>query len=301
MNRIIKHIREGILGVVRHFAMSLSSISSVTVTLMIMAFFLILSVNIDAITYRLEEAVQIHVLIDKEVVDEESITSLQENIKEIEGVAQVEFSDKDAEFEAWIANVGDENAEEIYGEYRGENNPMLNAFIVNAKTGADLKQISSDISANQGIQEVNYGGDSSTVFLSSLESLRNGGFIIVIALGFIAIFLISNTIRVSIHSRRKEISIMRTVGATNWYIRWPFIIEGMIIGLLGSIIPILATIFGYRYLFDVTGGFLLSKMFTLVEVFPIVYEVSAVLAIIGMTVGAIGSIMSVGKQLRWSR
>ena len=266
-----------------------------------MAFFLILSVNIDAITYRLEEAVQIHVLIDKEVVDEESITSLQENIKEIEGVAQVEFSDKDAEFEAWIANVGDENAEEIYGEYRGENNPMLNAFIVNAKTGADLKQISSDISANQGIQEVNYGGDSSTVFLSSLESLRNGGFIIVIALGFIAIFLISNTIRVSIHSRRKEISIMRTVGATNWYIRWPFIIEGMIIGLLGSIIPILATIFGYRYLFDVTGGFLLSKMFTLVEVFPIVYEVSAVLAIIGMTVGAIGSIMSVGKQLRWSR
>ena len=301
MNRIIKHIREGFLGVIRHFAMSLSSISSVTVTLMIMAFFLILSVNIDAITYRLEEAVQIHVLIDKEVEDEEQITLLQENIKEIEGVAQVEFSDKDAEFEAWIKNVGDENAEEIYGEYRGENNPMLNAFIVNAKTGADLKQISNDISANEGIQEVNYGGDSSTVFLSSLESLRNAGFIIVIALGFIAVFLISNTIRVSIHSRRKEISIMRTVGATNWYIRWPFIIEGMLIGLLGSAIPIVATIFGYQYLFDITGGFLLSKMFTLVEVFPIVYEVSAVLAIIGMTVGAIGSTLSVGKQLRWSR
>ena len=146
-----------------------------------------------------------------------------------------------------------------------------------------------------------YGGDATGNFLKTLESIRNIGFGIVVALAVIAIFLISNTIRVSIHSRRREISIMRTVGATNWYIRWPFIIEGMIIGLIGSIIPIVLTVFGYRYLFNSNQGFLISKMFSLVPTFPLVIETSLILALIGMGVGAIGSILSVGKQLRWTR
>ncbi len=301
MSRVLRHIKEGFQGVTRHFAMALSSISSVTVTLVIMAFFLLLSSNVELITLKLEQSVQIHVLISKDVTQEEEFAALQTEIEFIPGVQTVTFSDKHAEFEAWIENVGAEKAEQLYGGYRGENNPMLDAFIVETYSGSDLKEITEQINVLEGIEEVNYGGDTSTSFISTLSTIRNFGFGIVVALAVIAVFLISNTIRATIHSRRKEISIMRTVGATNWYIRWPFIIEGMIIGLIGSIIPIALTIFGYRYIYVQSGGFLISKMFELSPVYPLVFEISIVLAVIGMGVGAIGSLFSVGKQLRWTR
>lgn len=301
MSRIFRHIKDGFQGVIRHFAMSLSSISSVTVTLLIMSFFLMLSVNIDNITRELEKSVQIHVLISAEFESEEQIAQLGTDIRAIEYVEEVVFSDKDKEFEDWISGVGSDDAEEIYGEYRGENNPLLNAYIVSVSNGEAIKSVADTIRDLDAVEKVNYGGDATGNFLKSLESVRNVGFGIVVGLAIIAIFLISNTIRVSIHSRRREISIMRTVGATNWYIRWPFIIEGMIIGLFGSLIPILLTIFGYRYVFDANDGYLLSKMFMLVPTFPLVIQISVVLALIGMGVGAIGSLLSVGKQLRWTR
>lgn len=301
MSRIFRHIREGFTGVIRHFAMSLSSISSVTVTLLIMSFFLLLSVNIDIITRKLEESVQIHVLIKAESSQPEVMEQLGTDIRAIPFVKEAVFSDKDEEFEVWIKNIDSEDAEDIYGEYRGDNNPMLNAYVVSVSSGDAIQGVAHSIRAFESVDKVNYGGDATGNFLKSLESVRNVGFGVVIALGVIAIFLISNTIRVSIHSRRKEINIMRTVGATNWYIRWPFIIEGMLIGLMGALIPVVVTIFGYRYLYDANSGYILSKMFSLAPVFPIVYQISLILALIGMGVGAIGSIFSVGRQLRWTR
>lgn len=301
MSRVYRHIKDGFQGVTRHFAMSLSSISSVTVTLLIMSFFLLLSVNIDNITRLLEDSVQIHVLIKPEFSEEEMIASLGTDIRAIPNVKEAVFSSKDEEYEAWMETIDSEDAEDIYGEYRGENNPFLNAYIVKTSSGDAIKEIANTIRGYESVDKVAYGGDATGNFLKTLESVRNIGFGIVVALAIIAIFLISNTIRVSIHSRRKEISIMRTVGATNWYIRWPFIIEGMIIGLIGSIIPIILTIFGYRLLFNSNQGYLISKMFSLVPTFPLVIEISLILALIGMGVGAIGSLMSVGKQLRWTR
>lgn len=302
MSRVFRHLTSGFQGVSRNFAMALSSISSVTVTLIIMAFFLVLSINIDKITANLEESVEIHTLIAEDYPeDEESVKALQEKVEAIPNVKEVIYSTKDEEFEIWISNIDDPNAEEIYGDYRGENNPMLAAFIVSATSGEYIKGIAEEIATLEGIDKVAYGGDSTGDFLNTLDSIRSGGFIVVIALGLIAVFLISNTVRVSIHARRREIGIMRTIGATNWYIRWPFIIEGMIIGLIGSIIPILLTVFGYRYLYEVNNGILISEMFSLVKVYPMVFDVSLILALIGTGVGAIGSIFSVGKQLRWTR
>lgn len=300
MSRIFRPIKEGFLGVIRNLPMAISSVSSVTVTLLIMAFFLLLSVNIETITYRLEESVQIHVIIDKDIL-EDQINSMQNDIAFIPGVSEVVFSDKDNEFENWIANFDDPKAEEMYGAYRGEENPMRDAFIVNSQTGADIAEIANEIGLMEGIESVNYGGDISTGFIQSLETVRNFGFILVAALAVIAVFLISNTIRVSIASRGREISIMRTVGATNWFIRWPFIVEGMIIGLIGSIIPVGVTVFGYRALYNETGGFIFTKLFSLAPTLPLVFNASAILVLIGIGVGAIGSIFSVGKQLRWTR
>ena len=302
MSRVSKHVVSGFQGVTRNFAMALSSISSVTVALVIMAFFLLLSVNIQSITANLESSVQIHTLIVNEVSESEEATeALRAEIAAIPNVKEVVFSSKDEEFESWIANINDEDAEAVYGDYRGENNPMLAAYIVSATSGDYIKDIATEIGTLEGIDKVAYGGDSTGNFLNTLDGVRNGVLIVVVALGLIAVFLISNTVRVSIHARRREISIMRTIGATNWYIRWPFIVEGMLIGLMGSIIPILFTIFGYRYLYQQNNGILFTEMFRLVDVTPLIFEVAIILALIGTFVGALGSLFSVGKQLRWTR
>lgn len=301
MSRVIRHIKDGFTGVFRHFALSLSSISSVTVTLLLMSMFLFLNVNLDSVTKNVEQNVQIHVQVDREFEDEEAIKGLEEQISKIPEVEKVVFSTKEEELEYFIQLDGTEESEELYGPYRGEANPFMDAFLITVKNGDTIKDVTEKISKLDGVFYASYGGDGTGKFMNTLEQIRNVGLITVLFLSAVAVFLIANTIRVSVQSRQNEISIMRTVGASNWYIRWPFIIEGMIIGLIGSIIPVLASIFLYKYLLAGTGGVVWSSMFKLVPAEPLVYQISAVLALIGVFVGALGSLLTVGRLLRWTR
>lgn len=301
MNRILRHIKEGIIGVIRHFALSLSSISSVTVTLLIMAVFLLLSSNLTEITKQMETTVQIHVQIEPEVTEQADIDAIGTQISNLPNVESITYSSKEAELEAFIALNDADDAEQLFGSFRGETNPMLDAYLVTTVSGDTMKEVSTQIENLEGVRKSTYGGEATSQFVTGLEQIRNVGFFIVAALGVVAVFLISNTIRVSIHSRQKEIGIMRNVGATNWYIRWPFVIEGLIIGMMGSIIPICVTIFGYQYLVSSTGGFLYSRMLTLSPADPLVFQISGLLLLIGMVVGGLGSLLSVGKFLRWTR
>jgi len=125
--------------------------------------------------------------------------------------------------------------------------------------------------------------------------------IFIVLLALLALFLISNSIKMTIYARNREISIMRNVGATNGYIKVPFMLEGMIIGFIGSLIPCLITYFGYRYLFDVMGGQIFSNMFSLQPVMPFTLEICAILIVAGMLVGLFGSFFSTTKYLHWKR
>ena len=134
-----------------------------------------------------------------------------------------------------------------------------------------------------------------------LNSVRDSGLILVSVLGLLAIFLITNTIKMSIHSRMHEIQIMRTIGATNGFIRSPFLVEGLLIGLIGSIVPILITIFGYNYIYNSLNGVLLTNIFILRPAFPFVYQLSYLLTLLGISVGLLGSFISVSRYLRTVR
>ncbi|AMC92510.1 cell division protein FtsX [Erysipelothrix larvae] len=298
MSRFLRTIKDGFLGAFRHGALLFSSVSSVTITLVLMAIFMLLNANIVRFTEIIEQSVSLHVQIQNEV-DEAGIEELENKITQFVGVTTVEFSDKDNELELLIASGG-EQAEELYGQYRGEANPLLNAFVINVSSGAHIQEIASQIRELEGIHQVSYGGEATEQFLVILETIRNVGFIFVLVLGGIAIFLISNTISATVISRQKEISIMRTVGASNWFIRWPFIIEGMIIGFIGSLLPIGLTVFGYSAIYDSqsTG---VSSFFQLVTPEPVIWEVSLVILLVGMVVGAIGSLFTVSRRLRWTR
>lgn len=298
MNRIIRPFKEGFIGIIRHLAMSVSSIMAVMVTLFLVSLFLILTVNLQQITDSVQSKVQIHVQILNDV-DLTGIGELKRQILDIDGVVDVEFSDKDDELNHFIESYGEEG--KIFEMYRGEKNPLRNAFIIEVSQGNLIEQVSNKIENLDGIESVNYGGLNALKLIEILNSVRDSGLILVSVLGLLAIFLITNTIKMSIHSRMNEIQIMRTIGATNSFIRSPFLVEGLLIGLVGSIVPILITIFGYNYIYVSLNGVLLTNIFVLRPAFPFVYQLSYLLVLLGISVGLLGSFISVSRYLRTVR
>lgn len=300
LSRIFRPIKEGFFGVGRHAAMSLSSASAVTITLFIIGIFLIFTANVQSFTLNIEQSMEISVLIDYDHEQQEQLDAIGLAIGNIDGVRSVNFSDKDQEFQYYIDSFEDEEEQAIFEPFR-EDNPMHHAYYVEVYDGDNLETIANQISQIEGVYEVNYGGESSVTLVNVINSVRNGGAILAIALSLLAVFLIQNTIKVTILARADEIAIMRNVGAKNGFIRSPFLVEGIIIGILGAIIPILCMIFGYIYLYDALGGVVISNMFTLIAPHPFVLYLALILIGVGIVVGFIGSWLSVNKYLRWKR
>lgn len=300
LSRLFRPIKEGFFGVGRHAAMSLSSASAVTITLFIIGVFLVFTANVQSFTVNIEQSMEISVLIDYDHEQQEQIDAIGLTISEMDGVKAVKFSDKDQEFQYYIDSFEDEAEQAIFEPFR-EDNPMHHAYYVEVNDGDDLETIANQISQIEGVYEVNYGGESSVTLVNVINSVRNGGAILAAALSLLAVFLIQNTIKVTILARADEIAIMRNVGARNGFIRSPFLVEGVIIGILGAIIPILCMVFGYIYLYDALGGVVISNMFTLIPPHPFVLYLALILLGVGSVVGLIGSLLSVNKYLRWKR
>lgn len=161
-----------------------------------------------------------------------------------------------------------------------------------------MANISDKISGIAGVNTVNYGGESTQDMVKTLQTIRTGGTIFVVALAVVALFMIANTIKITITARQTEISIMRMVGASNWYIRIPFMLEGMLIGLIGAIIPVIVLVFGYGMIYDYVGGMFMSAMLSLKEPMPFIRDFSLILVALGAGVGLVGSFVSIRRFLK---
>ncbi len=291
-----RHLKSALLSIVRQLAMSLSSASAVMVTLTLFAGFLLIAGNIEQFTRNIEDDFRIHVVLKEEIVEEGDIQSVQETLTALDNVHKVTFSPKDEELEMFIFERGKE-----FEIYRGEQNPLYHAFFVSVRNADLIESVTQNILKVDGVEEAVYGGDSVSKMIDILNTVRSGGSIFLVLLSLLALFLISNTIKMTIHARRREISIMRNVGATNLFIKAPFMIEGMIIGFIGSIIPCLLTFFGYRYVFTITGGKLVTSLLSLRPAVPFAIQVCFILLASGMLVGLLGSFYAVTKYLKWKR
>lgn len=293
------HFKTAFKSLWRHFAMTFSSSSAVSITLTLLMVFLIVAGNVSNFTYNIEDSLQIHATISEEVT-EDQIKELQSKIESFTKVKKVEFSSKDQELENYIQQ-NDESSRSLYEMYRGEGNPLLNAFIIDVKAASDLAVVNNELNKMEEIAESAYGGDTANDMIEAMDGIRVGGSVFIIALSVLAVFLISNTIKSAIYARSSEIAIMRNIGATNGYIKRPFMIEGVVIGILGSIGPILITIFGYQYLYEALHGNFMLAMFELQPPLPFVYYVSGILLGTGILVGLVGSYLAATKYLRWKR
>jgi Cell division protein len=299
---INRPLKEGFRGVGRHWAMSISSAIAVTITLLIISIFVLLTWNVNHFTQNIESSLDIYASVDYNSESKEA--TLKKEIEAIDGVESVTLSPKSAEFDAYLNSFSDEKTKQAFEPFRSDN-PMHDAFYVKAQDGSKIQSIADALSEmknkGEGIYEVSYGGQSTISIVDAMANIRKIGLVLVIGLVLLAIFLIQNTIKLTISARSTEIEIMRNVGASNGFIRSPFLIEGIIIGVLGALIPIGLTIWGYYALYQNAGGVLISNMFHLVEPNPFVFYVSGLLLLMGILVGFIGSWLSVTRYLRWKR
>ncbi|MEK4228461.1 permease-like cell division protein FtsX [Solibacillus sp. FSL H8-0538] len=292
---IRRHFRESFKSLGRNSWMTFASISAVTVTLILVGVFSVIMMNLNKVANDLENDVEIRVLID--IIADEEEAKLVENqlLDEIHSLPEVEevvYSSKSDELDKLIKDFGDELS--LYEQ----NNPLHNVLYVKAIDPKQTAEVASQIEKFDHINEVKYGEGKIEKLFNFLDISRNVGLILIFGLLFTAMFLISNTIRITIIARRDEIEIMKLVGATNSFVRIPFVLEGMWLGLLGSVIPMIVVTIVYYNVHSLLEPRLKGELLQLLEVGPLMYQVNGLLILIGMAIGVWGSFMSVRKFLK---
>lgn len=299
---IKRYFRDAIHGVFRNFPLSLASISCITITLIVVAVSLVLSYNVENFSDSIRKDVTVVMFLkgDTTSEDEEKIKKELESIENIENTSIVFKSKTESANELKEGN--DIFATTVDG-WTEETNPLLDSYMFKVKEIEDIdntvKEVKNLSFTKDKINNINYGEEIVHELIVVFNVVEKVCIVAVIALILVSAFLITNTIKLAIYSRKREIEIMRLVGASNISIKVPFIIEGLFIGILGSVLPIVLVIFGYTSLYDFFGGELFgSALASLVMPVPFVYYVSIILLGIGIVVGMIGSYLAVRKYLK---
>lgn len=297
-----RHIREGFKSIIRNGWMSFASFSSIFISLFILGIFILLALNMNSMATQIESQVQIRVFLETDVTDEVA-EDVQKKIGNISEVSKITYVSKEDGLASLRDKMGDENSDWLEG-FDDENNPLPIAFTVevfNAQLVESVaKQIDdiNNVMDPKPINDVKYGQGTVETLFKITNAVRNVGFAIVIALAVTALLLISNTIKMTIVARRREIGIMKMVGATNAFIRWPFFIEGALIGVISSVLTTVIILVGYD---QVVSIFQYDLSLMLVQLLPLnkVITITATTMIaLGSIIGIWGSVMSVRKYLK---
>jgi len=288
-----RSIRDAFKSVVRNFSLSFASIMCTTITLILVSVAIIAACNVENTTKIIEGELSIIVYLNDDVT-EEKIANIKSDLNSQENIDEITFKSKNE----WKTEMSEyDDTFETILNYLDEN-PLLDSFIVKVKEVKDLKKTADYINTIEGVETIKYGEGMVETVISVFDIIEKVVVVVVIALVLVTGFLISNTIKLTIFSRRSEIEIMRLVGASNISIKLPFLFEGFIIGIIGSIIPICITIYGYVILYSTMHGRLLSNMFVLIKPYNFVFQVSLILILIGALVGMYGSLKAVRKYLK---
>ena len=288
-----RSIRDALKSVVRNFSLSFASIMCTTITLILVAVAVVAAANVNNATRLIEDELTIVTYLKKDVT-EEQIENIKSEISSYKNVEEVTFKSKDE----WKLEMSEyDDSFKTVLNYLDEN-PLMDSFVLKVNDVKKLSETSEYIKAINGVDTVKYGEGMVEQVISIFDIVQKIVVVVVIALVVVTSFLISNTIKLTIFSRRNEIEIMRLVGASNITIKLPFLFEGFIIGLIGSIIPVCITIYGYVILYSRMHGKLFSNMIMLIKPYPFVFWVSLIVVAIGALVGMYGSIKAVRKYLK---
>ena len=292
-----RSIRDAFKSVIRNFSLSLASISCITITLIIVAIAIMASFNVQNFTKEIEKDLTIVIFLNNDAT-EEDVTSVEQRLRKIPNVDKKSITFESKQEVKEDMQKESEVFDTVLDEWDDSESPLKDTFQVKVKNVENIAITAKKIEKIDQVNTVRYGEgmvDKMITAFSSIEKVTCG---IVIALVVVTIFLIINTIKLTISARRREIGIMRLVGASNFTIKTPFIIEGMILGLLGSIVPIIFTTYGYLAFYNHFDGYLFTKLIQLIKPEPFIYSTAGIVVIIGILVGMVGSAGAVRKYLK---
>lgn len=285
-------LRETMTSLKRNSWMGIASAGTVAVSLIVFGLSLLIVANTNYITGNLESDVTIAVYLNNDI-GSNNTSDLKDEIKKIDGVSNVTFVSKDQALSEFKKQLGDKK--DMLDALEG-GNPLPDQFRVKTNSANKVNSISKEIQLLDGVDKVNYGQGIVEKLFAITKWLRWIGYAIMALLGLAAVFLISTTIRLALFSRRKEVQIMKFVGATDWFIRWPYLLEGMFIGLSGALMAIILITVVYTTFVSYVHQTLPFVPVQSGTVFML--GTNSILALTGITIGAIGSLISIRKYLR---
>lgn len=276
----------------RNRLLSIATVSTIAITIFILGVALLLTLNASHFIQRLESDLEVVVFVDKEL-DEEETADLGVQLKKVEGVGSVEFISRDEALERLDKKFRSDEYD--LKETLGEDNPLKDSYSVKAKNPQEVAKVAQHIEKLPGVSKVNYGKGMVERLFSVTKWVRIVSLALIVLLAFGAVFLIATTIRLAIFARRKEIYLMKLIGATDWFIRWPFFIEGIILGALGALIAI--------GLLAVAYGSLVANLQAAVFFIPLIYDQQLLTHIYlgllgsGAVLGMLGTWISINRFL----
>ena len=290
-----RSISESMTNVGRNLSLSVASISCISITLVLVAVSIILSQNVNSFTTAIEKDVTIVTFIDREATSEE-VEAVGIRIKSLDNIESVTFQSKNETKKQMQQDS--EVFKSIMESYDDETNPLQDTYLVKVVDINLIGETAKKIKAFENVSVVKYGEGMVEELVKIFDIVKKITYIVVIALVVVTAFLISNTIKITITNRRREIEIMRLVGASNSYIKLPFFFEGLWLGFIGSILPIFACCYGYLYLYNRLGGQLFTAIIKLVKPDALVFNVVLSILVVGVLVGAFGSYRAVRRYLK---
>ncbi len=292
-----RSITSSFKSIFRNFSLSMASITCIIITLLLVSIGILLSYNINNITKEIENELTIVVLMEKNITSEE-LTIAENTLKDVSNVLNIKFNSKE-DIKKELASQNETYAK-IVATWGEDENPLQDSFVIKVKEVKDINETATTIKNIDKVGSVKYGESMVNELINIFDVVKNATIVLVVGLILVTTFLIGNTIKITIFSRRNEIDIMRLVGTSNTVIKLPFIIEGFLLGAIGSILPILITVFGYIYAFNSLSSVEMSNILNVIklaEPSSIIYITSLVLLIIGSFVGMLGSLRAVRRYL----
>ena len=292
-------IEEGFKSIFRNRVMSLASISAITAALFVLGLVLAIILNFNNIIAGLESKIEISVFLEKETSLNE-IQVMEQQISGWDGINSVDFISKEEALKTWREEWGDKSY--LLNGYNADNNPLPDSFLIRVEKPEYVDDIVSKAENLTFAEKVQYSKDVVEIISSIAGTTRLIGLTIVIILIIMAMIIINNTIKITVFSRRKEINIMKYIGATDWYIRWPFLIEGLVLGMLGAIFGGGLTAGIYLLLLERTKGVgVQSSFLSMLKLLPldsVIYPILILFFLVGSVVGVSASMLSIRRHLK---
>lgn len=285
------YIKETFTSLKRNSLMSIASISTVALSILVLGIFLTMVLNVNNLASHLENQVQVTIYMD-DSASAEQLKHMEKVLRSTAGIVKVTPRTKEEALAEFRKRLGEQ--QKLLAAL-GEDNPFPASFEIQVDNPERIPQLVAQFPQMPGVETAKFGQEVVEHLFQLTRVLRIGGILLIVLLAIATLFIISNTIRITVFARRREVNIMKYVGATDWFIRWPFLLEGMLMGFAGAVIASLILVQGYNAIQAKIYGTL--AFFPMLPSWPTMGYLSAGLICVGTLIGALGSSISLRKFL----